>query len=159
MMNKKEQRMQAVAQFWKAYLDDHQDWQKLIKGITPVASGCGPVYELPNPVERPGEDFAIVDMRELKITEPHYHINNTTEIYIVIEGSGIVIVGHTEHRVQKGSVIITPPDKVHYTVSDQELVIAAINTPPFDPKNYIVVTETRPDVGFEQQQFARLQNA
>ncbi len=150
--------MKSVVEAWKVYLDDHRDWQKLIKGIKPKPTGCGLVYELPNPIDRPHESFAIVYMRELDITEPHYHANGETEIYIVMAGTATVVVGYTERFVEKGSIIITPPDTVHYTVPDHEFVIAAINTPPFDPNNYIVVLKTKPEVGFDQKQFARLQN-
>ncbi len=140
---------------WKPYLDG-VNWKKLIKGVAPKQTGCGPVYELPNPIDQPHESFAIADMRKLKVAEPHYHANGETEIYFVLQGSGLVVVGHEERKVKRGSVIITPPDTAHFTIPASDLVLAVINTPPFKPENYIVLTESHPNVNFDYEQFARL---
>ena len=58
--------------------------------IHPKPTGCGPVYELKNPIERPNESFAIADMREIQVAEPHYHPE--TEIYFVLEGRGRMFI-------------------------------------------------------------------
>jgi hypothetical protein len=58
---------------WTQYLKTAPGWQELVKGITPKATDCGPVYELPSPIDRPNEGFAISDMRDISVAGPHYH--------------------------------------------------------------------------------------
>lgn len=158
-MSAYDERMEAVVEAWKPYLDGIQDWQQVVEGIEPKATGCGPVYELVNPIDRPDESFAIADMRNIKITEPHFHPNGETEIYVVLQGLGTIVVGRKEQEIVKGTVIVTPPDTTHFTIPKQDLVLAVINTPPFKPENYVVITETNPKVGFDQQQFERFASA
>lgn len=124
---------------WQLYLNSIDNWQQLTKGVDPKQTGCGLIYELSNPIDRPHESFAIADMRSIKCTEPHYH-REETEIYFVLQGHGIVVVGDKEEKVQKGSVIVTPPHNVHYTIPRENLVLAVINTPPFKVENYIPFT-------------------
>lgn len=79
-------------------------------------------------------------MRGMQLAAPHYHIDET-EIYIILQGSGLVVVGNKEHRVEKGSVVITLPNTVHFTVPEKDLVMAVINTPPFDPARTVWVNQ------------------
>lgn len=157
-MSEYNERMEAIVKAWKPYLEGIDDWQEVVKAIEPKPSGCGLVYELPNPSEldRPNESFAIADMRDLDVAEPHYHANGETEIYFVLQGLGLVVVGRKEQLVDEGSVVITPPDTVHFTVPQGDLVLAVVNTPPFNSDNYVTVTETDERVGFDQEQFVRL---
>jgi mannose-6-phosphate isomerase-like protein (cupin superfamily) len=150
--------MGSIIKAWLQYLKTITDWQSLVKDTTPKQTGCGPVYELTNPIERPNESFAIADMRALKFAEPHYHKDPETEIYIVLQGSGLVVVGGKEQFVQRGSAIVTPPNIAHYTIPKQDLVLATINTPPFNPSNYVVVTEDNSSVGFNKERFEKLIN-
>ncbi|MBI4163002.1 MAG: AraC family ligand binding domain-containing protein [Candidatus Aenigmarchaeota archaeon] len=148
--------IQTILDAWKPYLDAVQDWSKLVEDVTPKQTGCGPVYELPNPINRPNESFAIADMRNLRVSEPHYHTNKEIEVYYVLQGSGLVVVGYEEYKVQRHSVIIILPDTAHFTIPTKHLVLAVINAPPFKPENYVVITEGLPDVSFDYEQFVRL---
>jgi len=65
------------------------DWQEVVEGITPKDTYCSPVYEPKSPLDRPNESFAIADMREIKVAEPHYHTNGETETYFILSGSGL----------------------------------------------------------------------
>lgn len=141
---------------WQEYLDTISDWRQLVRDIDPKKGGCGWVYELPNPIERPNESFAIADMRDLEISEPHYHTNGETEIYFVIQGLGKMVVGGAERDVATGSIVVTAPETAHFTVPHADLVLAVINTPPFRAENYVVVTDTLPIVGFDRGQYDRL---
>ncbi len=146
----------AVINLWAKYLEGVTDWEELVDGTTPKETGCGLIYELPNPINRPDESFAIADMRGLKFTEPHYHANGETEIYFVLRGEGLVVVGGEEHNVQKNSVIVTPPNTAHFTVPQSDLVLATINTPPFKEENYVVITKTSDEFSFDKEQYCRL---
>lgn len=139
---------------WKAYTDGLSDWQELVAGVTPKDTDCGPVYEIPNPIDRPNESFAIADMRDLKITGPHYHVGSEVEIYIVLTGTGRVNVGGQETDLGPGSVSVTPPETAHYTIPTENLVLAVVNTPPFNPANAVSLTETNTNVGFDAEQYA-----
>jgi mannose-6-phosphate isomerase-like protein (cupin superfamily) len=132
-----------VLSIWGKYVKSIENWQSLVDGVAPKQTGCGPVYELENPIpDRPNEGFAIVDMRQIDISEPHKHINGDTEIYFVIQGTGKAEVGNDLFDMQPDSVIITKPNTIHIVVPRKDLVIAAVNTPPFNPENYVVLDKT-----------------
>lgn len=144
-----------VVSAWQHFLAT-TDWRSLLDGVTPIVTGCGMVYDLPNFLQRPNEGFAIVDMRQLWYAEPHYHPADNIEIYFVLQGTACVVVGTQEHHVKTGDVVIVPPLMAHFTIPDKQYVIAAINTPPFDPVNYIKVDESNEAVMFDKAQFLRL---
>lgn len=141
---------------WLPYVESITDWEELVDGIESKSTSCGPVYELPNPIDRPNESFAIADMRNLPFAEPHYHKNGEVEIYIVLQGMGLSVVGRQEQKMTKGSVIITPPDTTHFTIPDKDLVLAVVNTPPFNPDNAVSISQTDHSLGFDKEQFDKL---
>lgn len=145
-----------IVKVWKEYVDTIEDWRQLADGVVPKQGGCGDVYELPNPIERPNESFAIADMSAVDVAEPHYHPDGVTEIYIVLEGMGLTVVGGKEQQVGPGDVVVTPPNNAHFTIPTGDLVLAVINTPPFQEGDYIPVTETNETVLFNRAQFERL---
>ncbi|HUD11942.1 MAG TPA: AraC family ligand binding domain-containing protein [Candidatus Saccharimonadia bacterium] len=147
---------EALISAWRNYLATHFSWQAQIKGHGPIPTGCGLLYELPNPLARPGEDFAIADMRHIPFAEPHYHPKPNYEIYFVLQGTALVVNGTNERQVKPGDVVLIEPDHAHFTIPDENFVIAVVNTPPFKPEIYITVTESDPSVKFDQNQFARL---
>jgi mannose-6-phosphate isomerase-like protein (cupin superfamily) len=132
--------MNEVVGAWQEYLAGVSDWEELVKGVEPKVGGCGLVYELPNPIDRPDESFAIADMRQLELSDPHKHINGETEIYLVLEGVGRIAVGSEIKELTQGTVIVTPPDTVHITLPGENLLLAVVNTPPFELDNYVSVT-------------------
>ena len=144
--------MDEIISVWKPYIDGIADWQPLIKNVTPKQTDCGPVFELSNPIDRPNESFAICDMRGLQLSGAHYHTGGETEFYFVIEGQGTVVVGGKPVEVMQGSVVVTPPDVTHFTISNG-LVLAVVNTPPFSADNYRQLDGSKPDVGFDQAQY------
>lgn len=150
--------IETVVDIWKRYMDG-ADWQELIEGVESKATNCGPVYEIPNPIDgRPNEGFAIADMRGVPFAEPHYHTNSEVEIYYVLQGLGRVVVGDTVREVARGDVVVTPPDTAHYAIPDKDhgLVLGVVNTPPFNPQNCIDVTATNPSVHYNHQLFQQL---
>lgn len=93
-------------------------------------------------------------MSNLGFAEPHNHPE--TEIYFILHGSGLVVVGGQEQHVQKGSVVIIPSNIAHFTIPEKDLVMAVINTPPFKPENYYPLTQENSAVKFDKAQFERL---
>jgi mannose-6-phosphate isomerase-like protein (cupin superfamily) len=146
-----------IVSAWRQFLKT-ADWRKLIAGIEPKATGCGPVYEVSSPLERPSESLAIADMRQIPFATPHYHTNGEVEMYFVLEGSGLVVVGGKELSLQKDGFAVIPPETAHYVfpAKDEGLVLAVVNTPPFNPDNNIDLTQSNPAVAYDHQQFLRL---
>lgn len=144
---------------WGAYLGTIQDWEIFVEGVEPKQTDCGPVYELPNPIDRPNDSFAIADMRGLVITGPHYHTNGETEIYIVLAGSGRLFVGGEETELKPGALSIAPQDTTHFVIPTGNLVIAVINIPPFNAANAIAVTETDLLHKFDAEQYEALKES
>lgn len=140
---------------WLIFLAQHT-WQDLIKNCPPSSdNGCGIVYDfLPNPLNRKDESFAIVDMRKTAVAEPHYHPD--VEIYFVLQGKALVVIGHEKHHVGMGDVVVIPPYKAHYALPNNEFVIACVNTPPFTPDKYIPLTASNNAVEFDYDEFKQL---
>lgn len=138
--------MNEVVQAWSSFILDIDDWESLVSDADPRAGGCGLVYELPNPIERPNESFTIADMRQLDLSDPHKHINGETEIYFVLQGVGRIALGNNIHELMLRGGIVIPPDTVHITLPKRNLVLAVVNTPPFNLDNYVSVSTEDPDV-------------
>jgi mannose-6-phosphate isomerase-like protein (cupin superfamily) len=146
--------IETIVTAWKTYFAT-ADWREMVRGVTPVPNGCGQLYEIDNPIDRPQESVAIADMRKLAVGEPHYHPAPCVEVYIALEGSGNVVIGGKEHRFDAGAALVVPPDTAHFTIP-YGLVIAVINTPPFKPENYVPLTGSDPRVHFDKTQFENL---
>ena len=143
-----------IVNTWQWYLRGIGDWKNLIKDVKSKETGCGLVYDLANPANRLNESFAIADMRTIRFAEPHYHPE--TEVYFVLQGRGLIVVGGKEELMEKDSAIVIPPNIAHFTIPKEDLVLAAVNTPPFRIENYIVLTEENKTVKFDKAQFNRL---
>lgn len=140
-----------IIQKWQQYLQTIEDWKNLITHIVPKECGCGLVYELPDISDSKNESFAIADMSNLRISEPHYHPE--LEIYFILQGTGLVVVGNTEYSVQKKSIVVIDPNIAHYTVPEKNLVMAVVNMPPFNPQNYMPLMDDNAQVQFSKKQF------
>lgn len=147
--------IQNIVDTWQKFLNAH-NWEDLVRDHAPIFASCGTIYELPNYLNRENECFAIVDMRNISFAEPHYHPDEDIEIYFVLQGTACVVVGGFEHHVKASDVVVIPPNKAHFTIPDQDYVIACVNTPPYKPEHFIVVTESDARVAFDHEQFDRL---
>lgn len=150
--------MDEIVEAWKKYIETLSDWQSVVKGVEPKQTQCGPVYEPPSPLPERTETFAISDMRGVKVAYPHYHTNGETEIYFVVQGSGLTVVGSEETPIKKGSVVVTPPNTTHFTIPDKDLVMVVINSPSFKAANIVEPKETDPAVKFDKAQYERLKS-
>lgn len=150
--------IQTLVDAWQPYHASVGNWQELVQDIDPKTTGCGPVYELDSPLDRPNESFAVADMRGVDFAQPHYHANGETEVYFVLAGVGRVVVGNDVRNVGAGDVVVTPSGVAHYAIPDkkQGLVLGVVNTPSFKLENNIDVTETNPDVSYDHELFKKL---
>jgi mannose-6-phosphate isomerase-like protein (cupin superfamily) len=140
-----------LIQKWQQYLQTIEDWKNLVNDTIPKECGCGLVYELPHIATCSDESFAIADMSNLLISEPHYHPE--LEIYFILQGTGLVVVGNTEHSVQKNSIVVIAPNISHYTVPEKNLVMAVVNMPPFNAQNYVPLLDDNTQAQFSKKQF------
>lgn len=148
-----------VIAMWSAYFTQSGgNWEQLVLGVEPKETGCGLIYELDNPIDRPLEDLAIADMRALTFADPHYHLNDEIEIYFVLQGTGTVVVGNATYEVGPEDVVVTHPGTAHYTIPHDQLVVGVVNTPPFNSANYVSIRESDPSVGFDAARFEQLSN-
>lgn len=116
----------------------------------------GQVYTFGSPLpERSPEEFAIVDMGNIVVAEPHCHSDGETQIYIVLSGSGTVVVGGRTIDARQGSVLVIPPDTAHFTIPEEDLVLAIVTTPSCNPAHYLPMTTTDPDLGFDREVFVQ----
>jgi mannose-6-phosphate isomerase-like protein (cupin superfamily) len=149
--------MRDRVEVWKQFLNKPENhWQKLVDNHTPICSPCGTVYPLENFFQKQDESFAIVDMRNITFAKPHYHPGSDVEVYIVLQGTACVVVGYEEFQVKQGDAIIIPPNTTHFTIPDNEFLLAVINTPPYKPERNILVFQHDPSLSFDYEQFQRL---
>ncbi len=55
----------------------------------------------------------------------HYH-KRATELYYVLEGSGVVLLDGEEHPVRKGSIVHIPPGVVHGARGRMRVLVVGI---------------------------------
>lgn len=115
---------------------------------------CEKVYDITVCANYGG--FAVVDMREISYSEPHYHSKNAIEIYILLEGSATIVVGNEIVFSKKSAIIITPPLTAHYVIPDKDWVIGCINLPNFKVEEYHAISQTDATFKFDRQQFEEL---
>lgn len=139
---------------WTSYLHNAPSWEQLIKNVEPKNNGCGPIYEIPNPILRPNESFAIADMRNIRYALPHYH--QEVEFYFTLFGQGLVVVGEKELQIRQNSVVVIPANIGHFTIPINNLILAVVNTPPFNNDHVIPLSESNKQVKFDKVQFDRL---
>jgi mannose-6-phosphate isomerase-like protein (cupin superfamily) len=140
---------------WQTYIATMSNWQEVVKDTTPKQTYCGPIYEPTSPLDRSNESFAISDMRDVTVAEPHYHTGET-EIYFVLSGNGLTVVGGEALEIKEGDVIVTPPETAHFTIPKENLVMVVINMPPFNPENNIGIDTTKSEVGYDHEQYKEL---
>lgn len=150
-----DENLSIVITAWQQFLTTFE-WKQYIHNIHGEACGCGDIYELPNFLCRPGESIAIADMSKLLVSEPHYHPTGCTEIYIVLQGTALVVVGENQQHVAVGDVIVIHENLAHFTIPQGDFVIAVINSPAFRLEDYILLSESNLDVKFDRQLFTEL---
>lgn len=138
---------------WQLFFNTN-NWQALIINKTAKNGGCGLVYELGNPLDRSDEDCAIADMRNIKYIEPHYHPE--IEIYYVLQGTGILVIGEVENKMKSDDIFTIPSNTAHFIADADDLIIGIVNTPPFNPHTYVPLHQSNEDVNFCLEQFTRL---
>ncbi len=146
----------SIVELWGKYADKLEDWQKEVGRKQPKITQCGPVYELESPFPKHFGSYAISDMREVDVAYPHYHKGRETEIYFVIQGTGLTVVGGQEIELEKGSVVVTPPNTTHFTIPKDDLVMLVINTPKFNKDNIVEPVDSDPEVRFDKDQYDEL---
>jgi CubicO group peptidase (beta-lactamase class C family)/mannose-6-phosphate isomerase-like protein (cupin superfamily) len=145
--------IQNIIDAWQEFLQNN-DWHSLTKNCAPIKNANGLVYELPNYLNRVDESIAIVDMHNLTYAEPHYHPD--LEIYFVLEGEAVVVLGNKPQTVQTGDIIVIPPYKAHYSIPIKNFVLACVNKPPFKLESYIPLISSAPEVEFDYDYFNHL---
>lgn len=140
---------------WLRYLE-LIDWRSILHKIKPITTPNGLIYELGKQLGLPGT-LALCDMSSIEYAPPHYHGEPETEVYVALEGSGTFVAGYAEYQLEKGMVIPVPPNTAHFTIPDDQLILALITFPAFNPNN-LILTGERSDqtVCFDYNQFLRL---
>lgn len=76
----------------------------------------------------------------------HRH-SRLTEVYLILEGSGELLVDDRRYVVSKDSVVVIPPGAAHKLINspDGALTHYVICTPPFDPVDVSLLEEAPQD--------------
>lgn len=103
--------------------------------------GCF-IEEWSNDEQHP--DCSIAQARvEAGVTTNLHKLKNTTERYIVLQGSGRVTVGEKQWHVTAKDVVVIPADTPQsiQNLEQNDLVFLAVCHPRFEPENYIDLSE------------------
>ncbi|HIG29444.1 MAG TPA: cupin domain-containing protein [Verrucomicrobiales bacterium] len=69
----------------------------------------------------------------------HFH-KRSTELYYVLEGSGLVLLDGIEHEVKKGSLVHIPPGVTHGALGQMRVLVVGI--PDIAEDDYFEVQES-----------------
>ena len=98
--------------------------------------GCFIIEMLNEPDD---QDVSIARARVLVGSETRLHaLQNTTERYVILEGTGKVTIGGQTQVVNQGDVVTiasSQSQKIH-NIGKQDLVFLAVCTPRFEIENY-----------------------
>lgn len=142
---------------WQDYLSAFDDWRDIIGEAEPKENLCGTIYLPPDPLRRENESFAVADMSKIELCHPHYHPE--TEIYFILQGNGLVIVGGEEHYVEKNSFVVIPGNTAHFTLPIEDLVLAVVCTPPYNGECALSLDEDNPSVKYDHTLISRYQHS
>ncbi|RLE79344.1 MAG: hypothetical protein DRJ51_07955 [Thermoprotei archaeon] len=84
-----------------------------------------------------GENLSVHVAIVSQALKPHYH-KLRDEVYIIIEGNGVMFVGEDEFEVTAGDVILIPKGNVHSIRpknKGEKIVFLFASSPPFDPEH------------------------
>ena len=96
--------------------------------IAPVACPCGQARRA---FGEPDNTVATVHLTDIsKDSRAHYH-KKMTEIYIVLEGEGVLEADGKSYPLKPMTTVMIPPGCVHRAVGN--LRIINVPMPPFDP--------------------------
>lgn len=145
--------MATLIEAWQHYLHAFDDWRDIVAQAESKENLCGVIYVPPDPLCRENESFAVADMSKIEFAHPHYHPE--TEIYFILQGKGLVVVGSEENYVEKNSVVIIPGNTAHFTIPIEELVLAVVCTPPYRGEHALPLDQDNPLVKYDQTQLSR----
>jgi len=106
--------------------------------IEAIKDACGELKILSS-----REDFEPASLAMATIsgpTIPHYH-TFLTEFYFVWEGTGKIIVGRDRYDIKVGTMVIIPPDRVHYTIPGEIMKVLVFSVPAWFEEDQIIVEE------------------
>lgn len=152
-MNILNEAMAKLIEAWQHYLHQFNDWHDIVAHAEPIENLCGVIYVPPDPLCRVNESFAVADMSKIEFAHPHYHPE--TEIYFILQGKGLVVVGGEENYVEKNSIVIIPGNSAHFTIPIEDLVLAVVCTPPYRGESALPLDQDNPLVKYDQAQFFR----
>ena len=101
--------------------------------VTPTPCPCGSSTRLITPQDT---DVASLHVTRITDSQRHYH-KNTTEIYYILSGHGVLEVGDDRVELRPGLAILIEKGVPHRGSGDFEAVIVPV--PAFDPEDEYVV--------------------
>ena len=74
-----------------------------------------------------------VDCPAGSVQELHGH-DTEEQVYVIVRGRGVMIVGDEEHEVEEGTMVFIPPGSAHAirNTSSEMMSYVSATSPPFD---------------------------
>lgn len=147
------QEVERAVSIWEKFLSEADLKNLLDNAKEPESTDDGIIYEVETPPELVG-DFAIVDMRGVKVDTPHSHQDHDngdeeTEIHFALEGSAKMSIGSEEViELQAGDTYIVNPRTSHFVMPELDYVVGVLSLPGYDPEKQIPIDTTDPPTDF-----------
>ncbi len=114
----------------KGYVARHKD------DVTPTPCPCGSAIRI---ITRDDTTVAGFHITHIQDSKRHYH-KNTTEIYYILEGKGVLEIGDDSVELTPGLTILIEPGTPHRGYGDFKTIVAPV--PAFDPNDEYLCDET-----------------
>ncbi len=133
---------------WKSFLSETDLRALMDTAKDPEATDDGVIYEVETPSELSG-DFAVVDMKGVKVDTPHLHQDHDngdeeTEVHFAMEGSAMMSVGDGLIELQSGDVYVVSPRTAHFIIPNGNFVDGVLSLPGYDPDKQISIDLQNP---------------
>ena len=106
-----------------------------LEEVEPVPCPCGSSTRIITSKDTPAASFHITSIQD---STRHYH-KNTTEIYHILEGSGVLEIGEDKIELEPGLTILIEKNTPHRGYGDFKTIVTAI--PAFDPEDEYFLEE------------------
>jgi mannose-6-phosphate isomerase-like protein (cupin superfamily) len=106
-----------------------------VADVAPVPCPCGQSRRIITEA-----DNELVSVHRVTVSgkaKPHYH-ERLTEYYVILEGSGVIVLNDERIQVRPDDVIMIPPGTRHALEGEFEII--NIVCPPFDAADEHLVT-------------------
>ena len=135
---------------WQEFLAEADMQALLDTAVETEQTDDGDIYVVVPPAEKTGlvGDFAIVDMRKVKVDTPHLHTGGEVEVHFPLQGTAEMSLRETVVGLARGDAQIIQPETPHFIIPDADYIVGVLSVPGYNPENQLPIDTANPPEGF-----------